>query len=47
MPRRVMRMLCCPARSPLNFSSRLAGGIRRSLSETALLSMRNFRRALC
>src|SRR5664279_143438 len=34
-----------PARSPESFSSRLAGGLRRSLTSTALLTMRNLRKA--
>ena len=39
------RMLCWPSQSPESLSSRLAGGLRRSLRSAALLSMRSLRSA--
>ena len=41
-----MRMLCCPLRSPASFSSRLPGGIRKSVIEVAAWSWSSFRSAV-
>src|SRR5262249_30299685 len=43
----LIRMLCCPARSPRSASSRLFGGTRRSRRICALFSIRSFLRATC
>jgi len=43
----LMRILCCPALFPESASSRLAGGMRRSLRSRALLSMASLLSARC
>src|SRR5215468_8917197 len=43
----LIRMLCCPARSPPSASSLLFGGTRRSSRICALFSIRSFLRATC
>jgi hypothetical protein len=42
----LIEMLHCPARSPLSFSRRLLGGINRSSTLIAALSIFNFRTAV-
>jgi len=41
----LIRMLYCPDLSPLSFSSRLEGGIRKELSSLAAASISSFRAA--
>src|SRR5215831_12698772 len=43
----LIRMLCCPARSPRSALSLLFGGTRRSRRICALFSIRSFLRATC